>query len=1114
MISRLRHINKFFANNFNSFKALKPVTVSFHTNIDNVTLSKSLSYQISQIQGQQLSQNRQSFENVQRVAIIHNKNILKLTEDDSSENVSNNNPNNSNNGQSGNQNPNNSGNNNNDDSNSGNKKTISLKTIPMRNWKATDLTEEELKLTPQTHIIFSSQQPILPYSKVPCQMKTGNLTEINHELAYFILNEAGDVYQIGLELEKNVGKQLSKSFKGKTTEVSTTQQNFGQVNVDLAPKKLSHRVKIIEIQVNSNGIFAKTIPYKDDKNLSKVIDKFNLERELYLLRSLVQNIKKSVSYEKIEVIGPQEIETANLSEANTEMIDRMIFQIIGGIAKLYQRYMKENINLLIQTTLESKNVVERVLFLRQNLESLNDVMEIVNRNFKLADDNLIRMQTQTRARLSMEYIRQAYLANDKQGQQNIFGPAPGFGGQAAGGQTQKLVQQYMSKLHLIEDEPSKERVRQEIERFSQIDKHSSEFNKINTYLDEVFSIPWNKYTPANWDIGYAKKVLDDEIYGLEKVKERIIEMIAVNQMKNTHSKSKGFILLLQGPPGTGKTSIAKAVAKALQKENRFISFAGISDPSFFKGHRRTYVDSQPGVFIKELIKAQTMNPVFILDEIDKISKSSMGADPYYSLMEILNPEENNNFTDHYMDIKVDFSNTIFILTANNIMNMLEPLKNRLEIIDVPAYIEEEKLQISKKFIIPKAIKSNGINENLFKYNDQTISQVIKNWCYDEAGVRSLKRCFETISRKYAVELLTNNPELVQLQQQSQQAANQKEKELYEEQQRKLKEQQTQTRQTTQQNANNSDTVQVNTTAPQSEETQNNTVAKKETTQEISYPTILNDQTVQSLKLPVLDLTQSTNQMDILKKYLGVPRFDAELDSRQSVVFAPGIVNIMSVGGFVGHIMKIECVFDSTQLEKKGTFSSSGNLQQVLQESLTIAKINAFNYLKEDKKKLLSEKNVHIHFMSGAIPKDGPSAGIAICTAYLSLAMGKSVPANIAMTGELSLTGEVCKIGGLQAKIIAAKTLNIDQIICPYSNLSDVHDFPRLLLDGLTIYFVKEYKQVYDIVFEDKRGSLVPKGVVVLKNGNFINNPLDVQINNQNNTELPFNSNVIMKENNQ
>lgn len=162
-------------------------------------------------------------------------------------------------------------------------------------------------------------------------------------------------------------------------------------------------------------------------------------------------------------------------------------------------------------------------------------------------------------------------------------------------------------------------------------------------------------------------------------------------MKNTHARSKGFILLLQGPPGTGKTSIAKAVAKALHKESRFISFAGISDPSFFKGHRRTYVDSQPGVFVKELIKAQTMNPVLILDEIDKISKSSMGADPYYSLMEILNPEENHNFTDHYMDIKIDFSNTIFILTANNIMSMLEPLKNRLEIIEVPAYIEEEKL---------------------------------------------------------------------------------------------------------------------------------------------------------------------------------------------------------------------------------------------------------------------------------------------------------------------------------------------------------------------------------------------------------------------------------------
>jgi Lon-like ATP-dependent protease len=973
-----------------------------------------------------------------------------------------------------------------------------LKSVPIRPSKfPLEKDEESQKL--ETYVLFSSATPIIPFCQQSGTVKPVNLVanHISNKLAYFIQNERGEVYTIGLVLENNVNKSLKDNSSEASKTKTEAQDQKNKTKPNLSVKSKNFKVKLAEIEFKDNCIFGKGIPYKDSK-LTAEEKKVNIQAVLGQIKSLALAIKQSVTHEKIEVFNNISFDQIDSKNFDHEKLDELLYQILGDCHKL-TGYTKEGLQQFIQAFLEQRSIISRMFMMKRKLEEVKSVLEIVTKSIQYADEQIWKYHEQAKAKLSLDYIRSKYFNGDSinatpkanasgASQNQNQNPASHLSGPA---------KKFMDKLNFIKDEVSREKVRKEIERFNLQDKQSADYHKLFTYLDEVFSIPWGKYSEEHWDIDYSKKVLEQQLFGLDKVKERITEMIAVNKLKriksNSSEKKKGLVIMLNGPPGTGKTTIAKTIAKALKRESRFISFAGVTDPAFVKGHKRTYLDAQPGVFVKELIKSKVMNPVFILDEVDKLSKQQQGGDPYYALMEILNPEENNNFTDHFLDIKVDFSQVVFILTSNQMFNMLEPLRNRLEIIDVPAYIEQEKMSIAKNHLIPAVLDENGLPQNSINFDDESVRRIIKGWCYYESGVRELKRCFEKIARKHAREILDTHsikfpnqvetetiqpfvipttplesyisPEIPSRPVDGQFAAvdvlvnegpllaNSLEagevgvmNAAAEGQTMDISNRSTSEGADFQKQSSDSSGVPVSTEK----------IDSKETSQLIEVR--------DSAKL-IFDSSKDEEEEN-LKKYLGMPIFD-DHQLRKFKKTIPGTANILTVSGFIGHVLSVECVYDMSQVDKRGgLFTSSGNLQRVLQESLTIARINAARFLTPEKIKEVSDKNVHIHFLSGSSPKDGPSAGLSICSAYLSLIMNKSVPADISMTGELSLNGEVCRIGGVQAKVTASKALDIKRIILPWGNKVDFIELPKMLQEGLTVYFVKEYKEVFNIIFGD------------------------------------------------
>ena len=499
----------------------------------------------------------------------------------------------------------------------------------------------------------------------------------------------------------------------------------------------------------------------------------------------------------------------------------------------------------------------------------------------------------------------------------------------------------------------------ELDRLSRIPTQSPEYNVSRTYIEWLSDLPWSESTDDRIDLKEAMKILDDDHYGLDKVKERIIEYLAVRnlkQKKDPDGRVRGPILCFGGPPGVGKTSLGKSIARAMGREFVRLSLGGVRDEAEIRGHRRTYIGALPGRIIQSIKKAGTNNPVFMLDEIDKLGADFRG-DPSSALLEVLDPEQNHSFSDHYLEVDFDLSNVMFISTANYQDAIPPALRDRMEILEFTGYIEDEKVQIAKRHILPKQGKENGLTKEQVSFDAGSVKELIRSYTR-EAGVRNLEREIANVLRKVARELVE-------------------------------------------------------------EETKKTKITKAK-----------------------------------VGEYLGAPRFHSELAERTT---KPGVVTGLAWTAAGGDILFIE----STKMKGKGRLTLTGQLGDVMKESatagLTFVRSHAEEFgLDPD---FNENTDIHIHVPAGAIPKDGPSAGVSMVTSLVSLLSGIPVKEKVAMTGEITLRGNVLPIGGVKEKVTAAHRSGIKEVILPDHNRKDLEDVPKHVAKDLKFHFAKEINDV-------------------------------------------------------
>ena len=517
-------------------------------------------------------------------------------------------------------------------------------------------------------------------------------------------------------------------------------------------------------------------------------------------------------------------------------------------------------------------------------------------------------------------------------------------------------------MELKLDEKNKEKLLKEADKLTKLPPASQEAFVIKNYLDTVLDLPWGKYTKAKLSIEKAESVLEKDHYGLKKVKERILEFLAVHML---NPEIKGQIICLAGPPGIGKTSIAKSIAKAMGRKYARVSLGGVRDEADIRGHRKTYVGAMPGRIMTALTQAGSANPLILLDEIDKLC-SDIKGDPSSAMLEVLDSEQNYAFRDHFIEVPFDLSKAVFITTANNTGAIPAPLLDRMEVIELPSYTAEEKFHIAKEHLIPKQLKEHGLRASQLKIEDDAINELIAYYT-KEAGVRSLERCIASLCRKNAKKIASGE--------------------------------------------------------------------------------------IKRTMIKAADL----NELLGIRKYLN------DLSSRKNQV---GVVNGLAWTSVGGVLMPIEVIV----MQGTGKIEVTGSLGDVMKESskLSVSYIRSIADKYKIDPNFYKDKDIHIHAPEGAVPKDGPSAGITMVTSLVSTFTQRMVRPRIAMTGEITLRGKVIPIGGVKEKILAAKRAGITDLILCVDNRKDVEEIETQYTEGLKFHYVRDLHEVLDFALLDKK----------------------------------------------
>ena len=682
-----------------------------------------------------------------------------------------------------------------------------------------------------------------------------------------------------------------------------------------------------------------------------------------VLRVLVEGLERAelVSFEprtdflEAEVVPYEKESEQPLTENEAEAMSRNLKELFAVYCQESQKISKElmmqileisdveklvdQIAINLPMTYEQRQKVLDALEIRDRCEALSVIIGNEVEILKIREE----LQSQIKARIDKnqkEYIlrEQLKLIREELGEDN----------------SQTEIEEFKKKAEKLQaSKEVKERIREEIKRLQSVANNPSEGAVVRGYLEVLLGLPWDKMSRDNKDLSKARGILEADHYGLEKVKERILEYLAVRTLTK---KGDSPILCLVGPPGTGKTSIARSVAKALNKKYIRICLGGVRDEAEIRGHRRTYVGAMPGRIAQSLRQAGVKNPLMLLDEIDKVSSDYKG-DTASALLEVLDAEQNNKFTDHYVEIPIDLSEVLFIATANDVQTIPRPLLDRMELIEISSYTENEKMHIAKEHLIPKQLKAGGLKPEQLTISDKALAEIISGYT-KEAGVRSLERKIGQICRRAALKILEKHEEKINV-------------------------------------------------------------------------TLKN-----------------------LEEYLGRKRYTFQMKNPEPEV---GIVRGLAWTSVGGDTLQIEV----NVMPGRGGFRLTGQLGDVMKESAEagISYIRSVAKKYGVKEEFFKKHDIHIHIPEGAVPKDGPSAGITMATAMISAITKVPVRADVAMTGEITLRGRVLPIGGLKEKLLAAKKAGIRTVLVPAKNKPDVQEMDQEITEGLEILFVEQMEEV-------------------------------------------------------